>query len=187
MEWTFPVTPGQYEVRLYFAEIYSGAWTVGKRRFDVLVEGSLVLDDYDVFAAAGANRGIMRAFTVTSDSALDVDFRQVAENPALKAIEIVAAGTPPGPAAVRHGEVAARRRDGRLGRHGHVRHLQRGDGPGLDLRRNLHARARLGAGEPRACDRHLRRCPEARHARPLGGPRGGRHVRRDREGPARPV
>ena len=74
---------------MYFAEIYSGAWTVGKRRFDVLVEGSLVLDDYDVFAAAGANRGIMRAFTVTSDSALDVDFRQVAENPALKAIEIV--------------------------------------------------------------------------------------------------
>lgn len=42
---------GVYEVTLLFAEVtYQEA---GKRTFDVLAEDALVLDDYDVFAAAG--------------------------------------------------------------------------------------------------------------------------------------
>ena len=89
MKWTLPVTPGTYDVRLFFAEIYSGAFAVGARRFDVLLENGLVLDDYDVYADAGANRGVMKSFTVQSDSTIDIDFRHVVENPAVDAIEIV--------------------------------------------------------------------------------------------------
>jgi hypothetical protein len=73
LEWNFPVSPGLYEVRLYFAEIWSGTMGQGLRRFDVRVEGKLVLDDYDVFAGAGANRGVMKSFQVTSDGNLDLD------------------------------------------------------------------------------------------------------------------
>lgn len=89
LQWNFPVSPGDYEVRLYFAEIWPGTMGQGLRRFDVRIEGQLVLDDYDVFAEAGAYRGEMKSFQVTSDSNLDIDFGHVIENPAVKGLEIV--------------------------------------------------------------------------------------------------
>src|SRR4051794_23650027 len=39
MAWSFPVTPGQYLVRLYFSENYSGAFAAGARVFSVAIEG----------------------------------------------------------------------------------------------------------------------------------------------------
>jgi N-acetylneuraminic acid mutarotase len=97
MAWDFPVTSGNYEVRLYFAEIWQGAQSPGARVFDVSIEGIKVLDDYDVYADVGANKGVVKAFTVASDSNLDIDFAHVVQNPAVKAIQILrpesAAGT----------------------------------------------------------------------------------------------
>jgi hypothetical protein len=96
MEWDLPVAAGNYEVRLYFAETYIGAQSIGARLFDVYIEGALALDDYDVFAAAGGgNIAIVEAFTVTSDANLDIDFGHVAQNPMVKAIEVIA--LPPSP------------------------------------------------------------------------------------------
>jgi hypothetical protein len=92
MLWDFPVTPGEYEVRLYFAETWSGAFANGVRVFDVQIEGATVLDNYDVFADVGANKGVMKSFVVTSDANLDVDFLRVLQNPAIKGIEILTAG-----------------------------------------------------------------------------------------------
>ena len=88
LQWDFPVTPGHYEVRLYFAEIFSGLrrWA---RVFDVAIEGTAVLDDYDIFARVGGYRGVMESFIVSSDGNLDIDFGHVVENPAIKAIEII--------------------------------------------------------------------------------------------------
>jgi hypothetical protein len=94
MSWDFPVTSGMYEVRLYFAEIWSGTQTPGARLFDVAIEGTNVLNDYDVYADVGANKGVVKTFTVASDSNLDVDFTHVVENPAIKAIEILRADSP---------------------------------------------------------------------------------------------
>lgn len=89
MQWDFAVTPGTYEVRLYFAEIYSGAFGVGKRVFDVAIEGATVLDNYDVFADVGGNKAVMKSFVVNSDSNIDIDFDHVTQNPAIKGIEIL--------------------------------------------------------------------------------------------------
>lgn len=91
MQWNFPVTAGgTYEVRLYFAEVYSGNQRVGARVFDVLIEGAVVLNDYDVYAQVGGYKGVMESFTVTpADSTLTIDFRHVIENPHIKGIEIV--------------------------------------------------------------------------------------------------
>lgn len=89
MQWDFAVSPGTYEVRLYFAEVYSGAQGVGKRVFDVAIEGGTVLEDYDIYADVGGNTGVMKSFIVSSDSNLDIDFSREVQNPAIKGIEIL--------------------------------------------------------------------------------------------------
>jgi Malectin domain/Kelch motif/Abnormal spindle-like microcephaly-assoc'd, ASPM-SPD-2-Hydin len=94
MSWDFPVAPGTYEVRLYFAEIWSGAQSPGARLFDVAIEGTKVLDDYDVYADVGANKGVVKTSTAPSDSNLDIDFTHVLQNPAIKAIEILRVDSP---------------------------------------------------------------------------------------------
>jgi hypothetical protein len=95
MEYNFAVTPGQYEVRLYFAETYSSTSAVGKRLFDVMIEGATVLDNYDVFAEVGKNKGVMKSFIIRADSNIDIDFAHVTQNPSIRGIEILTAGTSP--------------------------------------------------------------------------------------------
>ncbi|MGI9456489.1 MAG: malectin domain-containing carbohydrate-binding protein, partial [Aeoliella sp.] len=92
MEWDFAVTPGSYEVRLYFAETWSGAQSTGVREFDVQIEGETLLDGYDIFADVGGFAGVTKTFTVTSDTNLDIDFLHQTENPAVYGIEIISAG-----------------------------------------------------------------------------------------------
>src|SRR5262245_25122513 len=89
MRWSFPVVNGLYETRLLFADIYSGTQGVGLRVFDVVIEGTTVLNDYDIFADVGGFTGTMKSFATTvSDGSLDIDFLHVVENPAIKGIEI---------------------------------------------------------------------------------------------------
>ena len=62
------LTPGAiYTVRLDFAEIY---WTVaGQREFNVTINGTQVLTNFDIFAAAGGqDKAISRTFTANADS-----------------------------------------------------------------------------------------------------------------------
>ena len=91
MQWNFPVSNGNYEVRLYFAENYSGTGSPGERVFDVVIEDILALDDYDVVADAGAMFvGVMQSFEVeVTDELLTIDLLHVIENPAIKGIEII--------------------------------------------------------------------------------------------------
>jgi N-acetylneuraminic acid mutarotase len=94
MKWSFPVSPGRYQVRLYFAEIYEGTQSVGARVFNVSIEGSQVLSNYDIFADVGGYKGVVKSFLVTSNSALDVEFGHVVENPKVAAIEILPGTVP---------------------------------------------------------------------------------------------
>jgi hypothetical protein len=88
MNWAFPVTAGQYQVKLYFAEIYGGAMSQGARVFDIAVEGQ-VLSTVDVYAAAGALSGSVVSYAVESDSLLNIELSGVVQNPAIKGIEII--------------------------------------------------------------------------------------------------
>ncbi len=94
MRWSFPVPAGQeVEVRLYLAETFVNV--AGGRIFDVLVEGQVMLEDYDVFAQAGGKWiGVVERMTFTSDGSIDIEFLHEMENPAIKAIEIVDLGGP---------------------------------------------------------------------------------------------
>ncbi|MFG2106372.1 malectin domain-containing carbohydrate-binding protein [Micromonospora chersina] len=112
MQWDFPVPAGTpVQVRLYFANRYAKTGVVGARKFDVSVDGVLKLNDFDpVAGAGGTNRGTMRAFAVTSDGNIDIDFGRVVENPLVQGIEIVK--LPPVPPATTLDSITKRSYDG---------------------------------------------------------------------------
>jgi len=78
-----------YEVDLFFAEVWTGAFGVGRRVFDVMIEGSLALDNLDVFAVAGGgNRALTRTFPVTGDGNLSIELLHVTQNPNISGIRV---------------------------------------------------------------------------------------------------
>jgi len=90
--WSFPVTPGiPIEVRLYFANRYTGTSQVGQRVFDVALDGTTVLDHYDIVADTGDQTGTMKAFDITSPASgnVTVSLSHEVENPLINGIEIV--------------------------------------------------------------------------------------------------
>lgn len=95
LQFNLPTIPGQaYVVDLFFAEIWSGAFGVGRRVFDVNIEQKLALSKLDVFAAAGARTALTRSFEITGDGNLSIDFRQVVQNPNISGIRIRPQGAP---------------------------------------------------------------------------------------------
>ncbi len=98
MTYDFPVPDGNYEVRVYFAEIYAGTAAAGARVWDVELEGVVpaAFDDIDKFALAGFEAGYMLAAeTSVSDGSLTVRFLHQVENPELQGIEIIPVFVPP--------------------------------------------------------------------------------------------
>lgn len=95
MQWEFDVDSGNYEVRLYFAEIYQPIDVAEERVFDVAVEDSVpgVFNDVDIYASVGQYSGFMLSHTTTvSDGSLSLEFIHDIQNPALKGIEIFSLG-----------------------------------------------------------------------------------------------
>ena len=75
---------------LKFAELY---WTAaGKRVFSVAINGTKVLSNFDIFAAAGATlKAIDETFKVTSTGTITIQFTTgTAGNPLVNAIQVVA-------------------------------------------------------------------------------------------------
>ncbi|HEX8528415.1 MAG TPA: malectin domain-containing carbohydrate-binding protein, partial [Cytophagales bacterium] len=97
--YNIPVGNGKYDVVLHFAETYWGNLVpggVGSRQFHVDAEGTRRLTGYDIFArAGGALKGVQETFRVTvRDDTLNIHFLQgAADNPAIKAIEVLPAGS----------------------------------------------------------------------------------------------
>ena len=94
--YNIPVTNGNVDVILHFAEIYFGTsgkkGGKGSRQFHVNMEGSRKLTNFDIFAAAG---GAMRAYQLTipvtvTDGVLNIDFLSgAADLPRVSAIEVL--------------------------------------------------------------------------------------------------
>ncbi|HEY3057907.1 MAG TPA: malectin domain-containing carbohydrate-binding protein [Chloroflexota bacterium] len=89
----FDVPNGAYQVRVRFAEIYPGAFGIGRRVFNVAVEGAPVVQNFDIFARVGANTALDSVFTTNVlDGVLSIDFTGVVTHAAVSAIEVVAVG-----------------------------------------------------------------------------------------------
>ncbi|MGI4789571.1 MAG: Ig-like domain repeat protein [Janthinobacterium lividum] len=90
--YTLPnLTPGaSYTLCLHFAENY---WTAAnKRLFNVAVNGTSVLANFDIFAAAGgANKAVVETYLVTADSSgkVTVVFTSVKDNAKLSGLELL--------------------------------------------------------------------------------------------------
>jgi chitodextrinase len=91
MAWDFIVPAGTpIQVRLFFINQCSCTGVGGTPRvFDVRVDGTLALDDYNILTDVGDRTGTVKAFDVTSDGNVDIDFGHASENPLINAIEIV--------------------------------------------------------------------------------------------------
>jgi hypothetical protein len=85
------LTPGAtYTVRLHFAEVYFT--TAGERVFNVAINGTNVLSNFDIVAAAGGpNRAVVRDFTAVADSSgkINITFSSVVDNAQVNGIEII--------------------------------------------------------------------------------------------------
>ena len=83
----FTVPAGTYTVTLKFAEIYFTA--AGKRVFNVSINGTSVLSNFDIFAQAGANAALDKPFTINHPGgALTIQFVPLVDNPKISGIEI---------------------------------------------------------------------------------------------------
>jgi outer membrane protein assembly factor BamB len=81
---------GSYQVTLKFAEI--AGLGPGKRQFNVAIQGTQVLTNFDVSGSVGLDTALDKTFTATvgSNGTLTIDFSQgAANNPIINAIQIV--------------------------------------------------------------------------------------------------
>ncbi len=106
----FAVPNGQYEVELRFAEIFGRE--PGKRVFSVDLDGTPVLQRFDIAALVGNNVAANRTFTVTvTDNELSVTFIPITDSAKINALRVTRLGvtiptatataTPGGPTATR--------------------------------------------------------------------------------------
>ncbi len=100
--YTFPsLIPGsQYTVRLHFAELYQTA--AGRRVFNVAINGTTVLSNFDIYATVGARyAALLREFTATANTSgqIVVTFTTVTDNATIEGIEIIAT-TPNNPPSI---------------------------------------------------------------------------------------
>lgn len=91
MQWNFPAAANkQLTVRLYFANQCGCTASVGSRVFNVAIDGSTVLNNFDMVAEKGDRVGFMRSFSITTDAdGIDIDFAHGVENPLINGIEII--------------------------------------------------------------------------------------------------
>ncbi|WP_416448195.1 malectin domain-containing carbohydrate-binding protein [Leeuwenhoekiella sp. A2] len=116
--YNIPVPNGKYSIALHFAEIY---WGVnggtnggrGNRIFDVGIEGSRVLNNYDIIADVGAGNPTVKTFdVVVNDGTLNISFSAESsvggvDQPKISAIEILGEDCGPLPAVWNNADIGA--------------------------------------------------------------------------------
>ncbi|MEO9891022.1 malectin domain-containing carbohydrate-binding protein [Aurantibacter sp.] len=96
-----PVTAGNYDVNLHFAEIYYGvagagsSGGVGSRVFNIDVEGQEQIANYDIIEQAGGSAtAVIESLSgiVVNDGSLTITLTSVVENPKISGIEVLIEG-----------------------------------------------------------------------------------------------
>ena len=84
----FDVPNGLYDVTLYFAELYHKS--SGRRIFDVYIEDTLEVDNFDIHATTGHDKAISLTIpdVLVEDRQLNIDFVTVKDNAKVSAIFI---------------------------------------------------------------------------------------------------
>lgn len=87
-QYLFHCPPGLYQVDILEAETFMNG--PNQRRFDIYANGEKVVQNFDIFlAAGGANLGVTKTFTVNVvNTLLDVQFKPVFDAPRMSAIHV---------------------------------------------------------------------------------------------------
>jgi hypothetical protein len=92
LSYALPVgTATSVDLRLHFAERSAGNNAVGRRLFDILGEGRLLVNNFDIFATTGAlNRAYVLALDniPVSDGTLNLDFKTEVDYASIAGIEV---------------------------------------------------------------------------------------------------
>jgi hypothetical protein len=96
-DYEIPLNPGVYELHLYFAEMQFGSEPEEggetSRIFDVYVNGTLILERFDIFADAGGggivDERVFKDISPAADGRLHLSFRSFKDDALLSGIEIV--------------------------------------------------------------------------------------------------
>ena len=92
--YAIPVTNGDYTLTLHFAEIYWDA--PGQRLFDVFVEGTERISNFDIYAVAGKDTAHDITLPVkVNDGVLNLEFRTDVDNAKLSGLKLTKVSTPP--------------------------------------------------------------------------------------------
>ncbi|MCL4794283.1 MAG: DUF4082 domain-containing protein [Bryobacteraceae bacterium] len=87
LEYRFKATPGKYNVRLKFAEIFFTE--PGHRVFHILINGAMAAENFDVVqAAAGPFKAVDVNFPAVSEGEILIQLVSVLQHPKVNAIEI---------------------------------------------------------------------------------------------------
>ncbi len=87
--YNIPAGDGDYLVELFFADNAAA----GARRFHVLIEGELALNNYDIRSVAGLNTAVIETPNVTvTDGTLNIEFQPLAGNAKVNALRIFKSG-----------------------------------------------------------------------------------------------
>jgi hypothetical protein len=83
------VPRGNYDVRMHFAECWMDS--AGRRVFNVLINGKQALRDFDIYAAVGKNRAVVREFftTANGNGEIVISFMSLVDNAQICAIEVL--------------------------------------------------------------------------------------------------
>ncbi|MGH2636157.1 MAG: malectin domain-containing carbohydrate-binding protein [Actinomycetota bacterium] len=95
-EYRLDLASETYSVLLRFAEIDSRFFAVGRRVFNVAIEGVQVLSGFDIFATAGANAALDRTFEVAvTDGTMNIVFSRTQGRAVVNAIAVESATSTP--------------------------------------------------------------------------------------------
>ena len=88
--YTFAVANGAYRVNLLFSENYAGTQATGARVFNVKLNSLIVLQNFDIYAAVGANSAVVESFNTTvTNGVMAIELDRLVQNPKINAIEIL--------------------------------------------------------------------------------------------------
>jgi hypothetical protein len=98
LSYAIPVANGSYKVRLHFAEIWHGVADsngAGARVFNVSLENTQVLSNYDIYQkAGGALKAVVEEFNINvTDGVININFTSVVDNAKVSGIEVIANST----------------------------------------------------------------------------------------------
>lgn len=88
-QYNVPTIPGKVKVRLHFIELSTAITTAGLRSFDVLLDGTPTLTDFDIYGEVGFGKSLVKEFTVTTTGLLKIAFVTKVRSAMVSAIEVL--------------------------------------------------------------------------------------------------